>query len=216
MTQSSLSMDGMSRWAWSSFSRIKEADTTDCVQHVVCRIPRDAFRQSAMTFGEIKQSSPVARYWNMTMQLFLEMIRQTHKKILDSPEAKDNVQDVFQKVYLEWIPAEHDVEKACEYRLHAFLFTDETQACYGGQLHYMLQQNNQAHEESLNRSANSRRPDTLAALNDHQVHLKVTREVYFRNVCGLANGHRKVENNVDAVNNHNTNLAKYDNIANPI
>ena len=138
MTQSSLSMDGMSRWAWSSFSRIKEADTTDCVQHVVCRIPRDAFRQSAMTFGEIKQSSPVARYWNMTMQLFLEMIRQTHKKILDSPEAKDNVQDVFQKVYLEWIPSEHDVEKACEYRLHAFLFTDETQACYGGQLHYML------------------------------------------------------------------------------
>ena len=33
--QSSLSVDGMSRWAWSSFSRIKEADTTDCVQHVV-------------------------------------------------------------------------------------------------------------------------------------------------------------------------------------
>lgn len=214
--QSSLSVDGMSRWAWSSFSRIKEADTTDCVQHVVCRIPRDAFRQSAMTFGEIRQSSPVARYWNMTFQLFLEMVRQVHKTILNSAEAKDNVQDVFQKVYLEWIPSEHDAEKSCEYRLHAFLFTDEAQASYGGTLHYMLQQNNMAMEESLNRSANSRRPDTLAALNDHQLHLKVTREVYFRNVCGLSNGHRKVENNLDAVNNHNTNLAKYENIANPI
>jgi len=216
MTAASLSMDGMSRWAWSSFSRIKVADTTDCIQHVVCRIPRDAFRQSAMTFGEIKQSSPVARYWNMSMQLFLEMIRQIHASISNSADAQNMVQDVFQKVYLEWIPSEHDVEKACEYRLHAFLFTDETQASYGNTLHEMLKQNNRAHEESLNRSANSRRPDTLAALNDHQVYLKVTREVYFRNVCGLANGHRKVENNLDAVNNHNTSLAKFDNIANPV
>ena len=152
MTAASLTMDGMSRWAWSSFSRIKEADTTDMVQHVVCRIPREAFRQSAMTFGEIRQSSPVARYWNMAMQLFLEMIRKVHRDVSTGAENIDTVQSVFQKVYLEWIPSEHDAQKACEYRLHAFLFTDESKASYGSSLHLMLNDNDRAHEESLNRS----------------------------------------------------------------
>ena len=126
MTSSlNLTHDGQHRWAWSSYSRIKEADCTGTHQHIVCRIPRDAFRQSAMTFGEIKQSSAVARYWNMQLQLFLETCRQVQKAPLTSPDIESRIENpVFQKVYMEWIPSEHDVEKACEYRIHAFLFTD--------------------------------------------------------------------------------------------
>jgi hypothetical protein len=207
--------DGQAKWAWSAYSRVKKVDTTSCVQHLVCRIPREAFRQSAMTFCEVRQSSPVARYWNMSLQLFLEMIRMAMKKVYNAPDLKDIVDKVFQKVYLEWIPSEHDAEKACEYRLHAFLFTDEMSVQYGTVLQDLLNDNNNAHEDAISRPANSRRPDPLAALSDHQAFKKVTREIYFRNVCGLANGHRRVENNLDAVNNHQAKLFAEDNIANP-
>jgi hypothetical protein len=207
--------DGQAKWAWSAYSRVKKVDTTSCVQHLVCRIPREAFRQSAMTFGEVRQSSPVARYWNMCLQLFLETVRMAMKKVYDAPDLKDIVDQVFQKVYLEWIPSEHDAEKACEYRIHAFLFTDELSVQYGSVLQGILYENNNAHEDAISRPTNSRRPDPLAALSDHQTFKKVTTEIYFRNVCGLANGHRRVENNLDAVNNHKAKLFAEDNIANP-
>ena len=207
--------DGQAKWAWSAYSRVKKVDTTSCVQHLVCRIPREAFRQSAMTFAEVRQSSPVARYWNMCLQLFLETVRMAMKKVYDAPDLKDIVDQVFQKVYLEWIPSEHDAEKACEYRIHAFLFTDEMSVQYGSVLQGILNENNNAHEDAISRPANSRRPDPLAALSDHQAFKKVTTEIYFRNVCGLANGHRRVENNLDAVNNHKAKLFSEDNIANP-
>ena len=88
-----LMTDGQAKWAWSAYSRVKKVDTTSCVQHLVCRIPRDAFRQSAMTFGEVRQSSPVARYWNMCLQLFLETVRMAMKKVYDAPEQNNKNAD---------------------------------------------------------------------------------------------------------------------------
>jgi len=210
-----LAHDGQHRWAWSSYSRIKSADCTGTIQHIVCRIPRDAFRQSAMTFGEIKQSSAVARYWNMQLQLFLETCRQIQKAPLTSPDIEGKIENpLFQKVYMEWIPSEHDVEKACEYRIHAFLFTDAM--TYGGKLQQILNDNTTLHEDNLSRSGNSRKPDPLAALQDHQTFKRVTKEVYFRNICGLACGHRRIENNLDSVSHPKTALDLASNMANPV
>lgn len=206
---------GQAKWAWSSYSRIKKVSSDGARCHLVCRVPRDAFRQSAMTFGEIKQSSPIARYWNMTLQLFLETLREMDKKTRVLAKVQQGLPPVVQKIYLEWIPSEHDAEKACEYRIHAFLFEDQHEN-YGGILQSLLESNATAAEDNLSRSNNSRKPDPLAALADHQVHKRVTPEVYFRNVCGLACGHRRIENNLDAVSSHNTHLGLPENIANPM
>lgn len=206
---------GQAKWAWSSYSRIKKVSSDGARCHLVCRIPRDAFRQSAMCFSEIKQSSPIARYWNMTLQLFLETLREMEKKTRILSKIQQGLPPVVQKIYLEWIPSENDEEKACEYRIHAFLFEDQHEN-YGSILQSMLEANANAAEDSLSRSNNSRKPDQLAALADHQLHKRVTPEVYFRNVCGLACGHRRIENNLDAVSSHNTHLGLPENIANPM
>ena len=70
MSTQTLIMDGQAKWSWSGFSRVKKVNTTGALQHIVCRIPRDTFRQSAMTFSEVRSSSNISRYWNMSLQLF--------------------------------------------------------------------------------------------------------------------------------------------------
>lgn len=207
-------LNGQSKWPWSSFSRVKKVNTDGLVQHLVLRIPRAAFRQSAMTFGELKASSSVSRYWNMNLQLFLETIKATERAIKTSTNSSD-LPDIVQKVYLEWIPREHDENKAEEYRLHAFLF-EGLQFNYGATLNMLLNSNDEAFYDSLNRTQNSRKPDTLSGVTDYQLYKKVTKEIYFRNLCGLSNGHRRVENNLDSVSSHKTSLAAEENIANPI
>lgn len=214
MSTQTLIMNGQAKWSWSGFSRVKKVNTTGTLQHIVCRIPRDAFRQSAMTFGEVRSSSNISRYWNMSLQLFLEVLKETNKTAKTHMNSS-NLPDIIQKVYLEWIPTEHDHEKASEYRIHAFLF-DNTEIGYGKILYEILRQNNDAHEDSLTRSMNSRKPDALSALSDWQLHKRVTSEVYFRHICGLACGHRRVENNLDAVSSHKNNITSESNIANPI
>jgi len=207
--------DGQSRWSYSAFSRVKEANLEGAIQHVCMRIPRDAFRQSAMCFNEISQSSTVARYWEMMLQLFLEMCRSVNSEIDEGGEAAQNIGCYpFQKVYLEWIPAENDDQRACEYRLHAFLLTEAL--TYGHNLNKVLSDNNRLHAESGKMSGNSRKPDPLSALPEHQHYKRVTKEVYYRTICGLANGHRRVENNLDMVMSHGTTLKQPGNIANPI
>ena len=132
-------LNGQSKWPWSSFSRVKKVNTDGCVQHLVLRVPRSAFRQSAMTFGELRASSPVSRYWNMNMQLFLETIKATDRAVQTSANSGD-LPDIVQKVYLEWVPHEHNTNKAEEYRLHAFLF-EGMQFNYGSELNKLLNAN---------------------------------------------------------------------------
>ena len=208
--------DGQCRWPYSAYSRVKKANLDDTVQHVVMRIPRDAFRQSGMCFNEIRQSSQVARYHEMQMQLFLEMCKRAQDATNDPDMAGEIKIYPFQKVYLEWIPSENDPARACEYRLHAFLLADVPGLSYGHYLNLVLSDNEQLRLEAVKRASNSRKPNPLAALAEHQHYKRVTKEVYFRNICGLACGHRRVENNLDKVMSHGTSLIKNGNIANPV
>ena len=90
--------DGQCRWPYSAYSRVKKANLDEAEQHVCMRIPRDAFRQSGMCFDEVRQSSQVARYWEMMMQLFLEMCRNVNDATEDA-EARDNINLYpFQKI----------------------------------------------------------------------------------------------------------------------
>lgn len=206
--------DGQCRWPYSAYSRVKKANLDEAVQHVCMRIPREAFRQSGMCFDEVRQSSQVARYWEMMMQLFLEMCRNVNDATEEAETAdKINIYP-YQKVYLEWIPSENDPQRACEYRLHSFLLTDVIN--YGHYLNIILSTNDNLRSEAVKRPSNSRKPDPLCALSDHQHYKRVTKEVYFRNICGLACGHRRVENNLDQVMSHGTWIGKPGNIANPI
>jgi hypothetical protein len=208
--------DGQSRWPYSGFSRIKEANLESVEQHVCMRIPRDAFRQSGMCFNEIRQSSQAARYWEMMLQLFLEMCCEVYERPKEDGAIASKIRDInpFQKVYLEWIPSENDPQRACEYRLHAFIFTDVL--TYGDHLNRLLEDNIRLRAEGAKRPGNSRKPDPLCALSDHQHYKRVTKEVYYRTICGLANGHRLVENNLDEVLSHNASLEDPCNMANPV
>lgn len=213
--QSMQARDGQSRWPYSAYSRVTKANLSDAKQHVCMRIPREAFRQAAMCFNETRQSSQVARYWEMMLQLFLEMCQRVDNAVKNG-DIKGEAVKVYpvQKVYIEWIPSENDPEKACEYRIHAFLLVDHPDLSYGKYLSIVLNDNESIRKDANERTINSRKPDVLSALQEYQHFRKVTKEVYFRNICGLAYGHRIVENNLDAVNM----LAIYDvnNVANPL
>ena len=208
--------DGQCRWPYSAYSRVKKANVDEAVAHVCMRIPRDAFRQSGMCFNETRQSSKISRYWIMMMQLFLEMCRNVDNA-KDDPQKQGDIKIYpFQKIYLEWIPSEHDQQRACEYRLHGFLLSKEVE--YGYYLNKILCENETLRTTANKRSNNSRKPDPLSTLYDHQQYQRVTKEVYFRNICGLACGHRRVENNLDKVMSHSKYafLGEPRNIANPI
>ena len=106
------------------------------------------------------------------------------------------------------------VKKNNIYRLHSFLLTDAI--TYGHFLNDILSDNDRMRSDAVKRPSNSRKPDPLCALSDHQHFKRVTKEVYFRNICGLACGHRRIENNLDQVMSHGTSIKKPGNIANPI
>lgn len=213
--------DGQCRWPYSAYSRVTKANLSGAKQHICMRIPREAFRQSGMTFSEIRQSSQIARYWEMMLQLFLETCQRVDNAVKNG-DVKGDLPAVYpiQKVYLEWIPDENDESntekpiRACEYRVHAFLLVDHEDLYYGKHLSIILGDNDILRKEAIERSTASRKPDILNSLQPHQHFRRVTKEVYFRNICGLACGHRRVENNLDYVNM--IPIFDENNIANPV
>ena len=56
--------------------------------------------------------------------------------------------------------------------------------------------------ENQTRPANSRKPDELAGLQQHQHFKRVNSEVYYRNICSIVRGDRFIENNLDNVLSH--------------
>jgi hypothetical protein len=192
--------DGQSRWGHSEFSRIKKPFLSGVYEHIVLRIPRTTFRQCGITFSEIKQSDQSARYWEMAFELFLEMLRSTENSGQEQDSAELVMKYPFQKVYLEWVPSKTDKHRAECYLLHAFLMTDILS--YGSELKRLLQTNDAIFFDNQTRPANSRKPDELAGLQQHQHFKRVNSEVYYRNICSIVRGDRYIENNLDNVLSH--------------
>ena len=207
------SRDGQSRWGHSEFSRIKKPFLSGVNSHIVLRVPRTAFRQCGITFSEIKQSDQRARYWEMAFELFLELCRKCEEQGRSQDLAGLVMKYPFQKVYLEWVPSKTDKHRAECYLLHGFLMTDAIS--YGDELKKILEEHDKIFYENQNRAANSRKPDQLAGLQQHQHFKRVNSEIYYRNICSIVRGDRYVENNLDYVLSHGSMLDSDKNPAAP-
>ena len=190
------SKDGQARWGYSEFSRISSPFLSGVVDHMCIRIPRTAFRQCGITFSEIKITNQTDRYWEMAYQLFLEVLRRTELAGKDQENAELVMKYPFQKVYLQWIPSENDPFRAESYIIHAFLMCKELSDGYI--LSQILKDTDEMFFNNQNRTANSRKPDPLMGLQQHQHFHRVNTEIYYRNICGLVRGDRKIENNLDS------------------
>ena len=202
----------VSRWPHSEYSRIASATLDNVVYHYVCRIPRVAFRRVGISFTEISRANEESRYWDMTLQLFLECCRVMEEAGRTSDKNMIPIYPYI-KVYLEWVPHAEDENQAVEYRIHAFSFHEMVRM--GDAMDVILKNASKIHTEHQNRSSNARGVDPLIGLKPHQAFMRVHHELYYRTICALVRGDRVVENNLDRVMSHGVLLTSEGNPANP-
>ena len=202
----------VSRWPHSEYSRISGANLDNVVYHYVLRVPRNAFRRCATSYMETSRTNEEARYWDMSMQLFIEACRVMEEMGRTSDK---NVIPIYPylKVYLEWVPHDEDPDQAVEYRIHAFSMHEMIRM--GDALDVILKSASKLHHEHQNRSSNARGVDPLAGLKPHQAFMRVHHELYYRTICALVRSDRVVENNLDRVMSHGVMLTTEGNPANP-
>ena len=203
----------ISSWPHNEFSRIKEASLFGYTTHAVLRVPRNVFRSCGISFKEVSRSNPRSQYYEMTLHLFLEMVRQLD----ESARNQDNetLVDVYPyiKLYLEYIPHKERPEQAVEYRFHLFIFHEALKL--GDALENIFKTTAKIHSVHEARGANSRSPDPLAGIQEHQSFLKVHPSLYFQSICPLVREDDEVSRHYDACTSHGVRLSDEGNYANP-
>ena len=118
-------------------------------------VPRSVFRRAASTFTDFRQTDSNARYEEISMQLFLQMVHNT----ANLPEEQQPPDDCYPyvKAWLEWIPSSVVKDSAVGYTIHAVSLHKDVK--FGNALRKILFENNMVHSDSINRKMNSRKAD---------------------------------------------------------
>lgn len=203
----------ISNWPHNEFSRVKEASLSSYTTHAVLRIPRKAFRKCGITFREVSRANEKAKYYEMCLHLFLEMAHQIEL----SARNQDNktIIDVYPyiKMYMEWVPHRDQPDQAVEYRFHLYLFHNALKL--GDALENIFKTTSKIYEVHVSRSANSRAPDPMIGIQEHQSHLKVHPGLYYQAICPLVREDDLVGRHYDTVTCHGVTLNDEGNYANP-
>ncbi len=71
--------------------------------YVVYHVPRSTFRRAASRFADVRQTESDARYEEMSLQLFMQMVYMTG----NLEEGQGLPKDIFpyMKVWIEWVPS---------------------------------------------------------------------------------------------------------------
>ena len=185
-------------WGKNSHSKPSGAVVVGNVkEHIVYHVPRRMFRSAASTFGDVRRAESDARYEEISLQLFLQMVYLTAN--LEEGQAPADIYP-YVKVWLEWIP--HDIRKgeAVGYNIHAVSLHKDVK--FGNALNKMLYENAQLHTESMNRKMNSRKTDPLSGLHSYQKWMRVTgKEMYIRTICDRYHESQKFTQQIDSLLN---------------
>lgn len=202
-----------SSWPSNEYARIKGLSAQNYTTWAVLRIPRNVFRKCGITFREVSRANKKSKYYEMCMHLFLEMAHQI--ELSGRNQDTKTIIDVYPyiKMYLEWVPHKERPEQAVEYRFHLFLFHDSLKM--GDALENIFKATSKIHDIHVTRSANSRAPDPLVGIQEHQSHLKVHPSLYYQSICPMIREDDLVGRHYDTVTCHGVTLNDAGNYANP-
>lgn len=173
-------MEPLALWGKNSHSFKKDIPPIgDIEDYVVFHIPRSMFRQAGSTFSDVRHADSQARYDEIALQLFLQMLYETANLEEDQMPA-----DIYPyvKAWLEWVPSATLKDNAVGYNIHAVSLHKDVK--FGTQLNRLLYETSKTHKDSMNRKMNSRKTDPLSGLHPYQKWMKVCgKEMYVRTIC---------------------------------
>lgn len=175
-------------------------------------VPRTVFRRAASTFSDFRQTDSNARYEEISMQLFLQMVHDT----ANLPEEQQPAGDCYPyvKAWLEWVPSAVLKDTAVGYTVHAVSLHKDVK--FGNALRKILFENNMIHADSINRKMNSRKSDPLSGLHPYQKWMRVNGlEMYIRTICDRYDNSQNFTSRMDVLLNPKISVDKPGNQANP-
>jgi len=174
-------MEPLALWGENSHTKPADHGVTHAVyDYVVYAVPRSMFRQAASVFSDVRNTDSGARFDEITMQLFLQMVYLSVS--LESDQMPTDCPYPYVKAWLEWVPKSDNAFQAVSYRIHAVSMSQTIH--FGTFLSNMLHETSSMHKESSNRKMNSRKSDPLSGLHPYQKWMRVEgMEMYIRTIC---------------------------------
>lgn len=208
-------MKPLAFWGKNKFSHPRKHVIQGFNDYMCLHIPRGMFRPAASTFSDVRHGDETARFDEITLQLFLQMVHITAKTGNLSDRRAREIKDYpYVRVWLEWIPHESKPTEAVAYRLHAITLHEEVWFCKA--LDKMLTECSQMHAQSKERKMNARSADPLAGLQPYQKWMRVTgTEMYVRAICDRYSKSEEFTDRLDAILRPFETLENQNNRANP-
>lgn len=198
-------MEPLASWGSNSHTKVSTNNKENLIEDYVCyNLPRSMFRAAASLFSDIRHTNESAKFDEITLQLFLQMISLSIN--LDDDKAPDIFPYV--KAWLEWVPHkdEDKSDRAVAYRIHAI--SRSPQVKFGTHLQRMLKDSSVLHRDSMNRKMNCRKVDPLSGLHPYQKWMKVSGlEMYTRTICDRYAGSQEFTDQMDTILNPSLNLS---------
>ena len=188
-------MEPLASWGKNTHSDVQENMEEPCYEYVCYELPRSMFRAAASLFSDIRHTNADAKFDEITLQTFLQMISMS----ADDSEVPDG-HFPYVKAWLEWVPHSNQAfkDRAVAYRIHAI--STHPDVHFGKHLEKMLKEAAALHNDSMNRKMNSRKVDPLAGLHPHQKWMKVSGlEMYTRTICDRYEGNQKYTAQLDTI-----------------
>lgn len=206
-------MEPLALWGDNTYAKPLSPKTivNNVKDYVALYVPRDMFRPAASKFSDVRHAESKARFDEINLQLFLQMIYETANLPDDQQPA-----DVFPYVeaWLQWVPSKNIKENAVGYIIHAVSLHDDVM--FGNALNKMLYESGQLHRESMDRKSNTRKTDPLSGLHSHQKWMCVSGvEMYVRTVADRYVGSQEYTSDMDSIINPKRPLCHKANVANP-
>ena len=199
---------------WGNNPHSKPANKTsvrDIKDYVALFVPRDMLRSAASKFCDVRHADSKARYDEIQMQLFLQMVYET-----SNLPREDVPKDLYPytSAWLQWIPSKNVDGVAVGYIIHAVSFHDDVK--FGHALNRMLFESSMLHRDSADRKMNARKVDPLTGLREYQKWMVISGpEMYIRTVADRYAGSQEYTSLLDDILDPKTPLYHPNNLANP-
>ena len=205
-------MEPLALWGENAYAKPSTKTVISGIQdYVALYVPRDMLRPAASKFSDVRHAESKARFDEINLQLFLQMLYETGNLPLDQMPA-----DVFPYVeaWLQWIPSATIKDTAVGYIIHAVSLHKDVK--FGNSLNKMLFESSQLHRDSMERKSNTRKVDPLSGLQPYQKWMCVSGpEMYVRTVADRYAGSQQYTSQMDTIINPKRPLSDGNNIANP-
>ncbi len=205
-------MEPLALWGDNVYAKAtSKISVTGIHDYVALYVPRDMLRTAASKFVDVRHAESKARFDEINLQLFLQMIYETGNMSIEQMPV-----DVFPYVeaWLQWIPSPTAKHTAVGYIIHAVSLHKTVN--FGHSLSRILLESSQLHRDSMERKSNTRKVDPLSGLQSYQKWMCVSgTEMYVRTVADRYTDSQYYTSLMDDIINPKRPLSDVSNEANP-